>query len=286
MVPVRRNQNWLPSIFNDFLGNDWLAERHNTTAPAVNIIEDENEYKVEVAAPGMTKEDFKVHINEDNELIVTMEKKAEQKEEEDKKKGTYLRREFSYTKFQQSLAAARQRRAREDRGQGRERRDDHRDSQEERDGSRRCGPPRSRSDSLRPFYDGEGESVERVLLFLRRPQWATGRWRSAGMRNGRNGRPRGRRRLSAFEVENGVGTTRRVQGVARDDAGNPFVRRIPRPARSVRSHPRVALRNGPRRAPRVRAPDLFRARRARQTAFRAGRLRCPQRLRIRFRNPL
>ena len=89
MVPVRRNQNWLPSIFNDFLGNDWLAERHNTTAPAVNIIEDENEYKVE--------------INEDNELIVTMEKKAEQKEEEDKKKGTYLRREFSYTKFQQSL---------------------------------------------------------------------------------------------------------------------------------------------------------------------------------------
>ena len=87
MVPVRRNQNWLPSIFNDFLGNDWLAERHNTTAPAVNIIEDENEYKVEVAAPGMTKEDFKVHINEDK----------------DKKKGTYLRREFSYTKFQQSL---------------------------------------------------------------------------------------------------------------------------------------------------------------------------------------
>ena len=44
MVPVRRNQNWLPSIFNDFLGNDWLVERHNTTAPAVNIIEDENEY--------------------------------------------------------------------------------------------------------------------------------------------------------------------------------------------------------------------------------------------------
>ena len=51
MVPVRRNQNWLPSIFNDFLGNDWLAERHNTTAPAVNIIEDENEYKVESRRP-------------------------------------------------------------------------------------------------------------------------------------------------------------------------------------------------------------------------------------------
>ena len=104
MVPVRRNQNWLPSIFNDFLTNDWLMERRNTTAPAVNIIENDDEYKIEVAAPGMTREDFKVHINEDNELIISMEKKAEEKEEEDKKrKGTYLRREFSYTQFQQSL---------------------------------------------------------------------------------------------------------------------------------------------------------------------------------------
>lgn len=103
MVPVRRNQNWLPGIFNDLLGNEWLAERHNATAPAVNIMENDDEYKVEVAAPGMTKEDFKVHINEDNELIISMEKKSEQKEEDKKHKGTYLRREFSYTQFQQSL---------------------------------------------------------------------------------------------------------------------------------------------------------------------------------------
>lgn len=103
MVPVRRNQNWLPSIFNDILGNEWLAERHHSTAPAVNIIEDEHAYKVEVAAPGMTREDFKVHINEDNELIISMEKKSEQKQEDKKHKGTYLRREFSYTQFQQSL---------------------------------------------------------------------------------------------------------------------------------------------------------------------------------------
>ena len=103
MVPVRRNQNWLPSIFNDFLNNDWLMERRNTTAPAVNILENDDEYKIEVAAPGMTKEDFKVHINEDNELIISMEKRAEEKEEDKKHKGTYLRREFSYTQFQQSL---------------------------------------------------------------------------------------------------------------------------------------------------------------------------------------
>ena len=103
MVPARRNQNWLPSIFNDFLNNDWLMERRNTTAPAVNILENDDEYKIEVAAPGMTKEDFKVHINEDNELIISMEKHNEEKEEDKKHKGTYLRREFSYTQFQQSL---------------------------------------------------------------------------------------------------------------------------------------------------------------------------------------
>ena len=103
MVPARRNQNWLPSIFNDFLGNDWLVERRNATAPAVNILENDDEYKVEVAAPGMTKEDFKVHLNEDNELIISMEKKNESKEEGKEHKGTYLRREFSYTQFQQSL---------------------------------------------------------------------------------------------------------------------------------------------------------------------------------------
>lgn len=103
MTPARTNQNWLPGIFNEILGDNWLAERRSTTAPAVNIIDGENEYKVEVAAPGMTKEDFKVHINEDNELVISLEKKTENKEEDAKRKGTYLRREFSYTQFQQSL---------------------------------------------------------------------------------------------------------------------------------------------------------------------------------------
>lgn len=78
-------------------------DRRNTTAPAVNIIENDDEYKIEVAAPGMTKEDFKVHINEDNELVISMEKHSEEKEEDKKHKGTYLRREFSYTQFQQNL---------------------------------------------------------------------------------------------------------------------------------------------------------------------------------------
>lgn len=101
MVPVRRNQNWLPSIFNDFFDNEWL-EKRNTTSPAVNIIENEDEFRIEVAAPGMTKEDFHVEVNRDNELVISMEKN-EQKEEDPKKRGTYLRREFSYSRFQQSL---------------------------------------------------------------------------------------------------------------------------------------------------------------------------------------
>ena len=92
-MPIRKyyNQNWLPSIFNDFFDNDWM-EKTNATAPAINVIESEKNYKVEVAAPGMTKDDFNIHLGDDNELVISMEKKVEN---EDK--------EFSYTKFQQSL---------------------------------------------------------------------------------------------------------------------------------------------------------------------------------------
>ena len=105
MMPVRRNQNWLPSIFNDFFDNDWMVKA-NATAPAINVFETAKEYKVELAAPGMTKEDFNVHIDEENNLVISMEKKTESKEEnnkDEKKEGRYLRREFSYTKFQQTM---------------------------------------------------------------------------------------------------------------------------------------------------------------------------------------
>ena len=100
MMPVRRTQNWLPSIFNDFFDNDWMVKA-NATAPAINVFETEKEYKVELAAPGMTKEDFNVHIDEENNLVISMEKKTENKEE--KKEVRYLRREFSYSKFQQTM---------------------------------------------------------------------------------------------------------------------------------------------------------------------------------------
>ena len=101
MMPIRKyyNQNWLPSIFNDFFDNNWV-EKANATAPAINVVESDKDYKVEVAVPGMTKEDFNIHLGDENELVISMEKKVENEDKENKK---YLRREFSYTKFQQSL---------------------------------------------------------------------------------------------------------------------------------------------------------------------------------------
>ena len=90
----------MPDIFNDFFDNSWM-ERPTYTAPAINVIESENEYDVELAAPGLTKDDFNVHVDADNNLQIRMEKKTETKE--GKKHGRYLRREFSYEKFQQTL---------------------------------------------------------------------------------------------------------------------------------------------------------------------------------------
>ncbi len=101
MLPMIRStrDSWLPDIFNDFFDNSWM-ERPTYTAPAINVMETEKEYHVELAAPGLDKEDFKVHVDSDNNLHIEMEKKSK---EENKKHGRYLRREFSYEKFQQTL---------------------------------------------------------------------------------------------------------------------------------------------------------------------------------------
>lgn len=102
MMPSKRmynnDQNWLPTFFNDFFDNDWMMKT-NATAPAINVVESDKDYKVEVAAPGMKKEDFNIHLSDNNELVITMERKNENKEEHKK----YLRREFAYSKFQQSF---------------------------------------------------------------------------------------------------------------------------------------------------------------------------------------
>lgn len=103
MLPIlRHEQNWLPSLFNDFLSDEWPVVRTTgMTTPAINVEEDEKGYHVEIAAAGMTKEDFHVHVNDQNELVISMEKKDEK--EEEKKHRKYLRHEFNYSRFEQSL---------------------------------------------------------------------------------------------------------------------------------------------------------------------------------------
>ena len=97
---MRRNAAWLPSVFNDLFDTDFMPKA-NATAPALNVKETDKAYTVELAAPGMTKNDFNVHINDEGNLIVKMEKKEEKKEED--KSTRYLRREFSYSKYEQTL---------------------------------------------------------------------------------------------------------------------------------------------------------------------------------------
>ncbi|WP_288328802.1 Hsp20/alpha crystallin family protein [uncultured Prevotella sp.] len=90
--------SWLPEVFNDFFYNNNMPKT-NATAPAINVLENENEYIVELAAPGLRKGDFDISINNDGDLVIKMEKKNEVKDE----KAHYLRREFAYSKYEQTL---------------------------------------------------------------------------------------------------------------------------------------------------------------------------------------
>ncbi len=99
MMPMMRN-NWIPTVFNDLFNTDFMPKA-SATAPAINVKETDKAYIVELAAAGMKKDDFHVHINDEGNLIIKMEKKDEQKEED--KSARYLRREFSYSKFEQTL---------------------------------------------------------------------------------------------------------------------------------------------------------------------------------------
>ena len=100
MTPMMRTNNWIPAVFNDLFNIDFMPKM-SATAPAINVKESATGYTVELAAPGMKKEDFNVHINDEGNLIIKMEQKQEKKEED--KSVRYLRREFSYSKFEQTL---------------------------------------------------------------------------------------------------------------------------------------------------------------------------------------
>lgn len=101
MTPTKQQtQSWLPSIFNDFFGNEWIT-KNRSTVPAVNIMEDEKRYTVEVAVPGLKKEDINIRIDDNSHLIITVDTKKEK--EEETQKGKYIRREFSCSQFRQTL---------------------------------------------------------------------------------------------------------------------------------------------------------------------------------------
>ena len=78
MLPVMFKNNWFPTMFEDFLNSD-IMPRTNTTAPAVNVREDEKAYTMEVAAPGIKKEFCRVSINDEGNLCVAIENKMEHK---------------------------------------------------------------------------------------------------------------------------------------------------------------------------------------------------------------
>ncbi|ERK01106.1 Hsp20/alpha crystallin family protein [Segatella salivae] len=96
---IRTNNDWLDNAFNDFFSDNALS-RMNATAPAVNVKVNENGYVMEVAVPGIKKEFCRVNIDDKGNLEIAIENKLEHKEEE--KKEHYLRREFSYSNYQQS----------------------------------------------------------------------------------------------------------------------------------------------------------------------------------------
>ena len=102
MLLVRRNNsmNWLNNWFNDNFFDTDVVARTNATAPAVNVKENDKAYVMEVAAPGLKKEQVHMDIDKDGFLNVAIENKAENKDEN--KKEHYLRREFSYSSYQQS----------------------------------------------------------------------------------------------------------------------------------------------------------------------------------------
>ena len=102
MLPVMFKNSWFPTVFDEFMNSEFPTHTNTTTAPAVNVMEDEKAYTMEVAAPGIKKEYCRVSLNEEGNLCIAIENKMEHKEED--KKQHYLRREFSYTNYQQNYS--------------------------------------------------------------------------------------------------------------------------------------------------------------------------------------
>ena len=89
--------NEFPNLFEDMLG-DWAGGSVRNRMPAVNVKESDEEFSLELAAPGFKREDFNVNVEDDRLSISTEQKREEQSSEEN-----YTRKEFSYFAFERSF---------------------------------------------------------------------------------------------------------------------------------------------------------------------------------------
>ena len=97
---MNTRMNWLPEVFNDFFNIDRPVHYATSKAasPSVNVLERVDGYEMQVAAPGLTKDDFSVSLNADGNLTLKMGKQSEKQEDN----VHYVRREWSYAKFEQT----------------------------------------------------------------------------------------------------------------------------------------------------------------------------------------
>jgi HSP20 family protein len=107
MLPtiIRKRNYSTPGIFDEFFNDSYLprffefeSKSNGSYSPAVNVEETEKEYRIEVAAPGLEKEDLKVSVDDG---VLTI--KAERKVENEETKDNYIRREFGFTSFSRSF---------------------------------------------------------------------------------------------------------------------------------------------------------------------------------------
>lgn len=105
MLPsIKRNEpNWVTNWFNEFFGDDFpMIRSAAATVPAINVREDDKHYHIELAAPGMTKHDFNIRVDDHRQLIIQMDHQDEHKGDcHDECK--YLRHEFHYSHYEQTM---------------------------------------------------------------------------------------------------------------------------------------------------------------------------------------
>ena len=97
---IRKQTPFFPSLIDDFINTDWnlKAPTFSGTVPSVNIKEFDSQFEIELAVPGMKKDDFEIEV-EDGVLSIS----STQEEEQFNEKGKYTRREFSYSSFRRSF---------------------------------------------------------------------------------------------------------------------------------------------------------------------------------------